>query len=95
MPKFKLVTGSHVKDTTLGVEESFYKAGDVVESTVDLEKAFGKEKFVAVEEESPEAKFKAMTVAQLKEFAAEQTVEVPDNTKKDDIIKLLLEKVVK
>lgn len=94
MPKFKLVVGSHVKDQTADASEAFYKPGDIIESKLDLVKAFGSDKFELVEE-SLESKFKAMTVAQLKEFATEQTVDVPDNTKKDDIIKLLLEKVAK
>lgn len=100
MPKFQLVTGSHVRDHAAAAEEAFYKAGDIVESSVDLEKAFGKEKFIRVAEakeleQTPEAKFEAMTVAKLKEFAAEHAIEIPEDSKKADIVKILVEKAPK
>lgn len=98
MPKFKLVTGSHVKDTTLGGAESFYKPGDIVESAIDLEKAFGRDKFVTVEdgpEVSPKDKFEALTVAKLKELAAANNVEIPEDSKKADIVQILVDKGVK
>lgn len=68
--------------------------GDIVESDVDLVARFGANKFEALDaSHGPSRKnmLKMKTIAELREFAAEEEVDLGDLTKKADIVEAILD----
>ena len=99
--KYRLLRGQHISgerhpDTVVdGVvvqgKKIVYKAGDVFESPIDLVARFNdprmaEQKFERVFSDDP---LDAMTVAQLREFAEEEEIALPNNAKKQDILNII------
>lgn len=101
---FKLLNGLHDQG-----DGKVYRRGDVVNSKQDLEKRFGPAKFqrvadpAQVKEEEPVAsapvsvqdEFSDMTVAELKQFAASEEIDLGSASRKDEILAVIREVVAR
>ena len=98
MPKFKLIAGRHITGKT-EQDRKIYRIGDVVESDRDLVERFGKDKFQRVGDDAvatvvngeARAELEAMSVRDLRELAEADEVELGNATRKNEIIRVLLE----
>ena len=90
--KYRLLRGQHISgERDADGKKIVYKAGDVFESPIDLVARFNdprmaEQKFERVFTEDP---LEVMTVAQLRELAEEEEIELPNNAKKQDILNVI------
>lgn len=88
MSKFKVLRGLHTvgrgKDmVTYGPGE---KAGDVVESSVDLVERFGPQKFCRLDAMGPTDNFDGMSLSALQEYAAEHEIDISGAKLKREVV---------
>ena len=91
--KFRLKRGHHEQGK--GQERRRYTKGDIVESDIDLAARFGSEKFQRIEESaassSPAATdFKQMKIAELKDYAEEEGIDLGEAKTKQQIVDILV-----